>query len=117
MASLETSVEGEILTVAISGQLLDEVAIQSFEMDLSAVLKRHPQRMILLHFGQVTFMVSATLGAVVRFRRKCHDCGARIKVANLHPLMVQLFARTGLDRVFEIYPDAADAVAAFQKET
>jgi anti-sigma B factor antagonist len=68
-----------------------------------------------LHFGRVAFMSSAALGMLIRVSKKCKEFKIALKLCNIAPDIRQVFKITGLEKVFDIEKDVAQAVDAFKK--
>jgi anti-sigma B factor antagonist len=60
-------------------------------------------------------MSSAALGILVRINKKCKEYQIALKLCSIAPEIGQVFKITGLDKVFEIHADPAQAMTAFQK--
>jgi len=58
-------------------------------------------------------MSSSAFGMLIRIRKKCSDRKTWLKFCSVPGDVRKLFEITGLDEVFEIHPDAADAIRAF----
>ena len=107
---------GEVRIIIIDEvRLLDGVVIDQCYRDIIAVLDKTEESNVLLHFGRVTFMSSAALGILVRINKKCKEFQIALKLCSIAPDIGQVFKITGLDKVFEIYPDPTHAMEAFQK--
>jgi anti-anti-sigma factor len=57
---------------------------------------------LVLDFGDVKFLSSAGLSALVLLHRKAEQAGVRVALCRLAPDLNQVFAATGLDEVFDI---------------
>lgn len=82
------------------------VAIQ-FKDAMRAATEGGPPRVI-LDLGQVTFLDSSGLGAVVAAMKQLGP-DRRLELAGLTPPVAKVFHLTRLDGVFTIHPDAASA--------
>jgi anti-anti-sigma factor len=107
---------GEVRVIVIDdARLLDGGAIEQCYRDIIAVLDRTEESNVLLHFGRVAFMSSAALGILVRINKKCKEFQIALKLCSIAPEIGQVFKITGLNKVFEIHADPAQAMEAFQK--
>ena len=107
---------GEVRVIVIEDQrLLDGAAIEQCYRDIIAVLEKTEESNVLLHFGRVAFMSSAALGILVRINKKCKEFQIALKLCSIAPEIGQVFKITGLNKVFEICADPAQAMEAFQK--
>ncbi|MFM7138167.1 MAG: STAS domain-containing protein, partial [Planctomycetota bacterium] len=67
----------------------------------------------LLDFEGVELLSSAALGKLITFDRKVKTSKGRLKMCGVAPGILEVFQVTKLDKVFDIRPDAAKALAAF----
>jgi anti-sigma B factor antagonist len=94
-------------------KILDEVAIQELGAELFALVELDNRKTILLDFDGVEFLSSAALGKLITFDRKLKTAKGRLKICGLAPGILEVFQVTKLNKVFDIRPDAAEALAAF----
>jgi len=55
------------------------------------------------------------LGMLIRVKKKSNDFKIQLKLCNIDAEIQKVFKITGLNKVFEIYPDHDAAAAAFKK--
>lgn len=116
MASIKPESNGDILTVYINElRLLDEMTIQQVYKEIMSVMEKTQEPNVLIHFGRVSFMSSSALGMLIRINKKCKEFKIALKLSNISPNIREVFKITGLEKVFDIYTDAADAQEAFKK--
>ncbi|MCC6125676.1 MAG: STAS domain-containing protein [Pirellulales bacterium] len=107
---------GEVRVIIIDeARLLEGSAIEQCYREILEVLDKTEESNVLLHFGRVTFMSSAALGVLIRINKKCKEYQVALKLCGIAPEIGQVFKITGLDKVFDIQPDLAKAMEAFQK--
>jgi anti-anti-sigma factor len=107
---------GEVRIALIEeARLLDGAAIEQCYRDILEVLDKTEESNVLIHFGRVTFMSSAALGMLIRVNKKCKEYQIALKLCGIAPEIRQVFKITGLEKVFDIHPDPASAMQAFQK--
>jgi anti-sigma B factor antagonist len=94
-------------------KILDEVAIQELGAELFGLVELDNRKTILLDFDGVEFLSSAALGKLITFDRKLKTAKGRLKICGLAPGILEVFQVTKLNKVFDIRPDAAEALAAF----
>jgi anti-anti-sigma factor len=115
MALIKSEIKGEIRIVFVDVQrLVDEATIGQCYREILEVLEKTEEKHVLLHFGRLAFMSSAALGMLVRLQKKCKEYEVSLKLCNISPDIFQVFKITSLDKVFSVYPDAADAMEAFK---
>ena len=116
MATIKHELMGEIRVIFIDTErLLDGPDIDLCYREIVGVLEKTEEGFALLHFGRVNFMSSAALGMLIRINKKCGEYKIMLKLCNIAPDIRQVFKITGIDKVLEIYPDAAQALEAFKK--
>lgn len=109
-------ISGEVRVIIIDeARLLEGSAIEQCYREILEVLDKTEESNVLLHFGRVTFMSSAALGVLIRINKKCKEYQVALKLCGIAPEIGQVFKITGLDKVFDIQPDLAKAMEAFQK--
>jgi anti-sigma B factor antagonist len=94
-------------------KILDEAAIQELGAELFTLVEVDNRKAILLDFEGVDFLSSAALGKLITFDRKVKTAKGRLKICSLVPGILEVFQVTKLNKVFDIRPDAAEALAAF----
>ena len=107
---------GEVRIIIIDeARLLDGGAIEQCFREIIAVIDKTEESNVLLHFGRVTFMSSAALGILVRINKKCKEYQIALKLCSIAPEIGQVFKITGLDKIFDLHADPAQAMESFQK--
>jgi anti-anti-sigma factor len=116
MALIKHDVKGEIRIIIIDeARLLDGAVIDQCYREIAEVLDKVEESNVLLHFGRLTFMSSAALGMLVRVHKKCKEYKISLKLCNIAPEIRQVFKITGIDKILDLYDDAAQAMEAFKK--
>lgn len=105
---------GDISVVTFRDRkILDETAIQELGAELFGLVELDNRKAILLDFAGVEFLSSAALGKLITFDRKVKNSKGRLKMCGVAPGILEVFQVTKLNKVFDIRPDAAEALAAF----
>ncbi len=94
-------------------KITEDRRAQEIGDELYSLVEGGERRKLLLDLGSVDFLSSAALGKLVTLDKKTTSRGGALKLANLCPRLAQIFAVTRLDRLFDIEPDEATALAAF----
>ena len=92
---------------AIRHPRLDAAAAPAFKKEIAEKLADRPTR-VLLDLGDVSFMDSTGLGALVALLKQMGPEG-RIAVINVKPAVARLFQITRLDGLFRQCDNVADA--------
>ena len=115
MALIKSEVKGEIRVIFVDvARFVDGAVIEQCYREIVDMLEKTEESNVLLHFGRVGFMSSAALGMLIRVQKKCKEFEIALKLSNISPDISQVFKITGLDKVFDIRADAADAMEAFK---
>jgi anti-sigma B factor antagonist len=117
MASLVRSEsDGEILTIYFTeAKILDELVIRQAQDEILRMLEKTQEPNVILDFRFVKFLSSSALGMLIRVKKKSNDFKIQLKLCNIDAEILKVFKITGLNKVFEIYPDHDAAAAAFKK--
>lgn len=68
---------------------------------------------LILDLERITFINSSGLGALISCLRDIRLSGGRIVLCQMAPYISEIFAITGLTRVFDCYPSVPDALESF----
>ena len=110
----DVSIVGDVSVVRfLDRKILDEANIQELGQELFDLVEREKRAKILLNFQNVEFLSSAALGKLITLDRKRIAHNGLLKLSNIRPEIYEVFAITKLNKVFDIYPDESDALAAF----
>ena len=110
-----------IIVLEVSGRLVLGQESMDFRGKIREVLEKSDwikekwgwQTRIVLDLGNLGFVDSAGLGAVIAARTSCVSRGAEIKLANLTKKMRDALAITKLVTVFDVYDSVEAAVKSF----
>lgn len=101
MAEFVTGSAGsERRTLAVSGEV-DLATIEEFLAEADACLDAAAET-VEIDLGEVTFIDSSGLGALVRIRNAARDRSKVLVLTNVPASVERLFAVTGLSEAFEI---------------
>ncbi|MEQ3625893.1 MAG: STAS domain-containing protein [Celeribacter sp.] len=105
---LETEQHGEILLVRMLEPRLDAALAIRFKDTLRTLSAENTPR-VLLDLGQVGFLDSSGLGALVAVLKHLQPART-LELANLTPGVTKVFTLTHMDRVFTVHPDVTGAL-------
>jgi len=91
---------------------LDAASSKTFKEEVVQRAAKGAKRLV-IDLGQVRFLDSSGLGVLVSCLRQFTASGGDIKICGLRPEIQSLFALTRLNKVFDIFATAEEAVAAF----
>jgi anti-sigma B factor antagonist len=108
---------GDVLAVYFKqDSILDQQVIDQVGHEFNRVaLEAASCRKILLNFQNVKFMSSAMISKLLILSKRCTADKIKLKVSNVTPNLMEVFKITKLNKVFDIQPDEATALAAFEK--
>ncbi|AJE45139.1 STAS domain-containing protein [Celeribacter indicus] len=97
-----------VRVVRVDESRIDAACAIRFKDEMRALSEDGPAR-IVLDLGQVEFLDSSGLGAVVAALKAVRQ-GQRLELADLHPTVQRVFHLTRMDSVFTIHDSVADAL-------
>jgi anti-sigma B factor antagonist len=113
--SVQSQKIGDIVVVRCQGRITvgAEVASLQSELEKLTVLTKK----VVLQLGEVSFVDSVGLGALVRQFSVLRSKGGDLKLCQVSPILLQVLQVTSLHRVFPIHASEEEAVLAFTKGT
>jgi anti-anti-sigma factor len=91
---------------------LDALTVPKFEETLRDHLSRGTANLV-VDFGDVTYISSSGLRALLTARRLAKSHGGDVKLARLSPRVYEIFEMVGFTQVFGIYDSVEAAQSAF----
>lgn len=107
---VDTRKIGEVTLVKPLCNRLDAAAVVQFKDAMRAALADCTGR-IILDMGQVSFLDSSGLGAIVGIRKHA-AYGQRLELANLSPAVQKVFTLTRMSAIFAIHDSVDGALVA-----
>jgi anti-sigma B factor antagonist len=101
--------------VAVAAVPVDELDASNsteFKRDIAPVLQS--QTKLVLDLGQLRFVDSSGLGAMLSCLRQLSAKGGDLKLCSMSKQVQALFELVRMHRIFDIYNSKEDAVRAFQ---
>ena len=85
---------------------LDSTQSQDFKEKINEIIEQEGiTEIILVDFKDVTFMDSSGLGALVLAFKAVRATGRKLVVCSINEQVRILFELTGMDKIFEIFPN------------
>lgn len=100
----------ECAVVRCPDHFLDASNASHFKRDLHAVLAEHPR--VVLDLGNVEFLDSTGLGALLSCLRKANSLGGDIKLCHVQDVARAVLTMTRLDQILDVHDTVEDARAA-----
>jgi anti-sigma B factor antagonist len=101
---------GSLVIVKPLERRLDADSSRYFKEKMAEIINRGESQ-ILLNLSEVQFVDSSGLGALLSLLRQLGE-GGNLMLCGIAENVMNLFRLTRLNRVFQIYPDEAQALAA-----
>jgi anti-anti-sigma factor len=96
-----------------NSKIVDEAEIQELGSELFSLVEQESRESLLLNFEDVKFLSSAALGKLIKLDKIVKSNGGELKLANIRPEILEVFAITRLDKLFDIKGSESEALAAF----
>jgi anti-sigma B factor antagonist len=102
---------GNTTVVKLHGpRITDQVYVSELGDELVAVLEAADPPDLLIDLNDVEFLSSSVLGKLIRLLKRVRDKNGRLRLCSIRPSILEVFEITQLHKVFEIYPDAEEAL-------
>ena len=95
------------MVIEIDANRIDAASAVKFKDDMLNVTRDGPRRVI-VNLGQVEFLDSSGLGAIVA-TMKALGSSRRMDLVGMRPVVEKVFRLTRMDSVFRIFPDLDSA--------
>jgi len=113
---LRVTQEDDVCVVHLADRkILEEVNIREIEEEVVTLVEGTPQIKLLMSFQNVEHLSSAALGALININKRVGQLGGHLKLSDINPQIFEVFRITRLNKLFDIHPTAAEALAAFAK--
>jgi anti-sigma B factor antagonist len=106
-------VRNDVKVITIPHQRMVYELLENITREWSSYVEQGYRKFI-IDMSQVTFMDSASIGALMDFYRKTKGAGGRIHLAGIQPRIDTLLAIAKAKSLFGIYPSVDDAKMGFE---
>jgi anti-sigma B factor antagonist len=106
--------DGVLLAKFTAAKIVDDVLIAHIGRELLELADQADGKMV-LDFESVQFMSSSMIGKIVLLNKKCKKTQTAIKMCNISSAIMEVFEITRLDKLFDIYASAENALGALSK--
>ena len=110
---LEQRVVGEVVIVAVSGDITLNTGGEVMLKDKVRSLLEQGHKKLLLDLGRASYVDSAGLGELVHAHATAKNKGGSLKLVGVTKRLKDLLTITKLVTVFDTYDTEADALASF----
>lgn len=112
---LRIQTEGDVTKIGFCDRnILEEASIAQIGDEIKALIDQSPNPKILLTFENVEHLSSAALGTLITVNNKVRQKGGQLRLSNIDQQIYEVFVITRLNKLFQIYPDAQQALASFK---
>jgi anti-sigma B factor antagonist len=111
--NLQNQKIGDIVVIRCQGRIVVGAEINSLQLELEELTQL--TKKVVLQLGEVSFIDSVGLGALVRQFGGLRAKGGDLKLCQVSPFLLQVLQVTNLLRIFPIYASEAEAIQAFSK--
>jgi len=108
-----TKPNGVILVEFAERKIIEELSISEIGDELSKLVDAQSGVKILLSFKNVGHLSSAALGMLITLNKKVTGQKGRLRLSDITPQIYEVFKITRLNKLFEIYDTAEQALAGF----
>ncbi len=91
-------------------KILEDKDIAAVQEAVMSVVEQTQRINLVLDFSNVKFLSSAVLGFLIRVSKKVYERDGQLRLCNINPKIYEIFKITRLTKVFDIYPNTANAV-------
>ncbi len=97
----------------VDRNILDEANIQQIGEEISKIVDAQPQPKLLISFENVDHLSSAALGTLITINNKIRGKDGQLRLADIDPQIYEVFVITKLNKLFQIFDSADQALASF----
>lgn len=111
--SLQNQKIDGVVVIRCQGRIVVGAEISSLQLELEKLTQL--TKKVVLQLGEVSFIDSVGLGALVRQFGVLRAKGGDLKLCQVSPFLLKVLQVTNLLRIFPIYASEAEAIQAFSK--
>ena len=97
----------------IDRNILDEANIQQIGEEIGKIVDSQSQPKMLISFQNVDHLSSAALGTLITINNKIRGKDGQLRLADIDPQIYEVFVITKLNKLFQIFDSADQALASF----
>jgi anti-sigma B factor antagonist len=108
---MATETIGDVTVVVLPGEQLDAGNAKEFKRDVAPLLE--PCRKVIFDLGELRFVDSSGLGAILSCLRQLNAKGGDLKLCAMTKPVRALFELVRMHKIFEIHTTKDEALRAF----
>ena len=106
--------DGIALVRFLDRKIVDTATIEELGDELSALVEKENQLMLILNFSNVEFLSSAALNKLIILDRKVKARSGKMKLCHLRKEINEVLVITRLNILLDVRPTELDAIAAIK---
>lgn len=103
---------GRVMVLALSGKIMGGAEFDDFKAEIRQLIDDDCPRVV-LDLAEVPWINSSGLGMLITAHHSLAAAAGTLKLCNVNDRVEGILAVSRLERVFEVHPDRAAAVASF----
>ncbi len=107
--------KGTCVMVDVAASEVDLTVAEDFKDSVLEEYGKHPAGDLLLGLGQVRFMDSKAIGAMVSINKAVQRRGCRMAICDLHPHVQKIVDVVTLGTIFDVFASRQEALRVFCK--
>ncbi len=97
----------------VERNILDEANIQQIGDEIGRIVDSQDSPKLLISFQNVDHLSSAALGTLITINNKIRGKDGQLRLAEIDPQIYEVFVITKLNKLFQIFDNADQAMASF----
>jgi anti-sigma B factor antagonist len=97
----------------VDRNILDEANIQQIGDEIGKIVDAQDPPKLLISFQNVDHLSSAALGTLITINNRVRGKQGQLRLADIDPQIYEVFVITKLNKLFQIYDNAEQAMASF----
>ena len=97
----------------VERNILDEANIQQIGDEIGRIVDSQDAPKLLISFQNVDHLSSAALGTLITINNKIRGKDGQLRLAEIDPQIYEVFVITKLNKLFQIFDSADQAMASF----
>ncbi|MHC4219050.1 MAG: STAS domain-containing protein [Planctomycetota bacterium] len=105
--------DGVMRVEFVDRNILDEANIQQIGDEIAKIVDSQDPPKLLISFQNVDHLSSAALGTLITINNRIRGKEGQLRLAEIDPQIYEVFVITKLNKLFQIYDSADQALASF----
>ncbi|MBL9141862.1 MAG: STAS domain-containing protein [Phycisphaerae bacterium] len=112
METYLSDADNQVVVIVADGGLNHGTASQIYDVVLKSI--ECGLRCVIVDCSKLDIVTSTGLAKMLLLHKRMRELGGEVKLANVQGFVAQVLTLTRLDKVFEMYPDVAQARLSFR---